>query len=146
MCTILNLSGKKIKKINDNLERIAVALEQLVEIQRRAERPPKPDIVSIILTGETEMALQFKLVLPVAGASDVVSRKLTVNGVEQAVAGDVLEVAGFEGEQDSVVEGALVDVDDAGNESVARAFSFVLVDTIAPAQPGEVGLVVTDEV
>lgn len=146
MCIIINTSDKKLKKINANLERIAVALEQLVEIQRRAGRPPKPDKVSFILTGESKMGLQYKLVLPAAGASDVVSRKLTVNGVEQTVNGDVLEVEGFEGDQDTDVVGTLIDVDDAGNESIARDFSFTLVDTIAPPQPGDVGLVVVGEV
>jgi hypothetical protein len=90
------------------------------------------------------------LILPAPGASDVVSRELTVRiGTgEPMVAklqGDVLVYSGYEGNDGDAVEGQLVDIDDAGNRSEARTFSFVLADTIAPAQPGEVGLKVTGE-
>jgi hypothetical protein len=95
--------------------------------------------------------LNFVLDLPVASASDVVSRLVKVQIADGVVsefslgAADVMtpELQGADG---ATVVGSLVDVDDAGNVSPAREFSFVLVDTIAPPQPGEIGLRVTSEV
>ena len=41
--------------------------------------------------------------------------------------------------------GTMVDTDASGNASEPRPFSFTLVDSIAPPEPGEVGLVVTGQ-
>jgi hypothetical protein len=136
-------SKKQIKKLNRSIKRCAKALEQIARNTRRP--PPQPGTVTLIVTGESDMALQYKLTLPTPTVSDVTTRKLTVNGntTEHAVA--VVEVEGFEGEQGAEVAGTLVDVDDAGNESVPSAFTFTLTDTFAPPEPGAVGIVVTGE-
>ncbi len=112
---------------------------------------PKPGLVglSVLSQGEDGM-LKFVLTLPEKGASDVVSRELTVSvdGGEPVVftlAGDVVESQEFEAADGAAVTGTLVDVDDAGNKSEAREFTLVLVDTIAPPQPGEVGVKVVSE-
>lgn len=94
--------------------------------------------------------LRFKLLLPNPGASDVVARKLVVvNGNNEPqqldLPGDSMETLEMEGQDNDVVSGTLEDIDDAGNVSPAREFSFILTDTIAPPQPGEIGLVVTGE-
>lgn len=105
--------------------------------------------LEILDEGEDHM-LTFRLLLPQPGAADVVSRELTVSvggGDPQVVSlgGDELASAEMSGDDGAAVVGSLVDVDDAGNRSPAREFSFVLADTIAPPQPGEVGVEVTGE-
>lgn len=94
--------------------------------------------------------LTFVLVLPEKSASDVESRELTVSvaGGESQVfslSGDETTSQEFDGEEGDVVSGSLVDIDNAGNRSEAREFSITLVDTIAPPQPGEVGVKVVSE-
>lgn len=137
--------------------RVLRALQELVQLCRdilKILKLRKPGFVWIKVTesfykGQLKM-LKFKLVLPAPGASDVVSRKITVKIGEQDVldaelSGDALETAEMSGVDNDPVVGSLVDVDDAGNMSPAREFSFVLVDSIAPPQPGELGIVVTGE-
>lgn len=94
--------------------------------------------------------LTFVLSLPEKSAADVVSRELSlsINGAEAQVASlsaDASKSAEMTGEQGATVTGTLVDIDDAGNRSLPREFSFTLADTIAPPQPGDVGLEVTSE-
>lgn len=113
--------------------------------------PPMPGPLRLTVISEDRDMLQFKLVLPAPGAPDVVSRELSVkvgegDAVVQPLAPDALEVVGFEGADNAVVAVSLVDIDDAGNRSEAREQQFTLTDTIAPPQPGEIGLQVTAEV
>lgn len=129
--------------INANLKEIFRLLNIIV-------KPPKPDGISFLISEKENGMLKFVLTLPQAGAADVVARKLTVKvGEADAetfdLAGDVVESQEFECEDNAEVTGSLVDVDDAGNESAASEFSFVIVDTLAPPQPGEVGVKVTGE-
>lgn len=110
----------------------------------------KPGVVFIKKISQEEDMLKFVLSLPTAGAADVVARKLSVKIGEADVAlidlpADALETAELSGAEGSPVVGSLIDVDDAGNESTPSEFSFVLTDTIAPPQPGSVGLRVTAE-
>jgi hypothetical protein len=137
--------------------RVLKALQELVQLCRdilKILKLRQPGFVWIKVTEsfykEHIKMLKFKLVLPSPGASDVVSRKITVKIGEQDVldaelAGDALETAEMSGVDNDPVVGSLVDVDDAGNMSPAREFSFVLIDSIAPPQPGELGIVVTGE-
>jgi hypothetical protein len=113
--------------------------------------PPMPGAVKLftLSQGENKM-LNFKLVLPPPSAADVVSVELKTRIGE---ADEVInqyppsqaEVDGFSGQDGDVVLVSLVDIDDAGNRSPAREQSFSLTDTIAPPQPGEIGMVVTGE-
>lgn len=136
-----------VTKENRGLWAINFQLEQLVKIFRLR----KPGLVYLTLwQGENGM-LKFVLVLPEKGAADVVQRELTVSVGDKepvfvTVDGDAVRSSVLEGEDGEAVTGTLVDVDDAGNKSEAREFSFVLADTIAPPMPGEVGLEVTEEV
>lgn len=110
----------------------------------------KPGIVlPIFKDGENDM-LKFYLALPEKSAPDVVGRELTVSvaGGEPVVytlAGDVAQSDEFVGADNDIVTGTLVDVDDAGNKSQPSEFYFTLLDTIPPATPGAVGIVVTGE-
>lgn len=92
----------------------------------------------------------FHLTLPTPGASDVTKRELSVQVGSQApivqeFEGTITEAGGFTGEQDDAVLVKLVDIDDVGNRSESREQSFTLTDTIAPPQPGEIGLTVDSE-
>jgi hypothetical protein len=128
-------------------------LLELVSINKqmlKILRLRQPGIVFLVVTKENGSMLNFKLVLPAPGAADVVSRQLSfqiANGTTQAhdLSGTTMELDGLSGNDNDTVAGFLTDIDDAGNASPTREFSFVLLDTIAPAQPGEVGLVVTSE-
>lgn len=112
-------------------------------------RLKKPGLVFISLRQGEDGMLKFVLVLPEVGARDVVTRELRfmVGDVAQEVdlAGDAVETAEYTGADNEAVVGTLVDVDDAGNRSDAREFSFVLADTLPPPQPGVVGLKLTGE-
>lgn len=97
--------------------------------------------------------LKFELILPPISAHDVVSRLLSVkvgNGdlITLTPAPNELIIINdkFIGNDNDAVDVSLADVDDAGNRGVSRDQSFVLLDTIAPPQPGELGLIVTEEV
>lgn len=112
-------------------------------------RLKKPGLVFILYEEGEEGMLKFVLVLPEAGAADVVTRELRFTVGEELVEvnleGSATETVELTGADNDAVVGSLVDVDDAGNRSEAREFSFVLVDTLAPPQPGELGLKVTGE-
>lgn len=109
----------------------------------------KPGLVFISLNQGEDGMLKFVLVLPEPSASDVVAREVKFSVGDQvfdlALAGDVVETPEMSGNDNDQVVGTLVDVDDAGNKSEAREFTFTLVDTLAPPQPGELGLKVTGE-
>lgn len=111
-------------------------------------RLKKPGQVKLSIKGENGM-LKFVLDLPSKAAPDVVSRelKVVVDGNEffEALDGDAIVSTEYSGVDNASVTGSLVDVDDAGNRSDASEFSYVLVDTIAPPAPGNVGLRVTAE-
>lgn len=123
----------------------------LKEIAKAVRMGRKPGIVfPVFKDGESNM-LKFYLSLPAKGAPDVVARELLVSvaGAEPALyvlEADAAQSPEFAGSDNDSVAGTLVDIDDAGNRSGASEFSFVLVDTIPPATPGAVGLVVTEEV
>lgn len=109
----------------------------------------KPGLVFISFRQGEDGMLKFVLVLPAPGAPDVVVREVKFSVGDQAfdltLAGDLLETPEMSGNDNDQVVGTLVDVDDAGNKSEAREFTFTLVDTLAPPQPGELGFKITGE-
>ena len=122
-----------------------------IEALTRVIRLKTPGLVTIAIQSEDGEMLQFVLNLPPAGAADVIARELTVAiGTNASVTFNLLGTAdvseGMSGADNDPVTGTLVDIDDAGNRSEPRTFSFVLTDTIPPPTPGEVGLTVTGEV
>jgi len=137
--------------------KVIVLLTELVSVAKsilKVLRLRRPGMVYLRMTGVfyegKKKMLKFKLVLPAPGASDVVSRNLSVKigdaeATSEVLDGSALESAEYQGADNAAVTGSLSDTDDAGNVSDAREFSFVLTDTIAPPQPGEIGLVVTGE-
>ena len=111
----------------------------------------RPAMVFVVCKGTgVDGMLVFKFVLPAPGASDVTERRLnfTIGDAEPisvTLEGGALESGEYQGQQGVSVNGSLVDVDDAANASDPRDFAIVLADTIAPPQPGEVGVTVTSE-
>jgi len=111
----------------------------------------RPGMVYIRVISEDGSMLNFVLNLPPMGASDVVSRELTVkvgesDPVVSQLPGSAITSESMSGADNAPVVGQLVDIDDAGNRSEAREFSFVLLDTLAPPIPGEISIMVTGEI
>lgn len=88
--------------------------------------------------------LVYTATLPTVETADVVSQELTIDidGVSntESYAKDATTSNEFSAADNANVTLSLVYVDDAGNRSEARVQMFVATDTIAPAQPGEVGV------
>lgn len=131
--------------------KLLVELRDAVAAILKLLRLRTPGLVwmKVVSEGENGM-LKFVLMLPPKGVSDVVQRQLAVkvgsNDLGTVVLeGDIIESNEMQGDDNDVVEGSLIDVDDAGNPSEPRTFSFVLTDTLAPPQPGELGIRVTEE-
>jgi hypothetical protein len=131
----------------------AELLAELQTIRRLLFLHTKPGAIHTRLTGERRKQnmdiLSYEVTLPAvpAGASVETQRlDVTIGGVtaSQEPALDVVTVA-IEAPQDSAVALALVYIDEAGNASQASTREFVAVDTIAPAQPGEMTVVATGE-
>lgn len=137
------------------IELVVVSKSILVELRAIKKKVGRsaPGLVFLKVVREENAMLIFKLVLPPAVDKDVqTGGKRTVvvaigSGEPQTIelAGDAIETEELQGNDNDTVVGSLTDTDDAGNPGPAREFSFVLVDTIAPAQPGEVGINVIRE-
>lgn len=143
--------GSELSRITRVLEGIRKELEEL-----NSHWPPnRPGLLTLRMLAERmDGMLTFVVTVPAepeSQAAEVVSREASVtvgDGLTQTSAlegsGDA-EVGPFEGAQDTAVTVSVVNIDDAGNRSEPRTQSFVLVDTIPPAAPGEIGLRVTGE-
>ncbi len=107
--------------------------------------------IKIYLIGENLMGLKYRVYLPELGASDVVSREvsLSVDGEDS-----ILRVSADNPFVDLPVlaEGVVVslavrDTDDAGNVSDwSEVYTFHTRDTIRPRRPGSVKVELLDEV
>lgn len=89
---------------------------------------------------------------PFPSPSDVVKGELSVViGENEPIVVDVDEATSevshpdFKGDDNVEVRLSYVHVDDAGNRSPESTATFALLDTIAPPQPGELGVRVIDE-
>lgn len=128
---------------NSSMKREIRKLSKLIALRT-------PGLVWLKVVREESEMLVFVLTLPPKSAPDVVSRELTVkvgDAEPQTLSPGVDDTESIElsGADNASVTGSLVDIDDAGNRSEARTFEFVLTDTIAPAQPAEVGVRVVRE-
>ena len=142
------------RRLSKNQVLLGRRLVQLEELLFDLLLKGKPGQVSINLIGErsregmADMIL-FNVSLPPKAAPDVASREVTIKIGDaeevKSLGPDVELVEGLEGEQDLSVMVSLVDIDDAGNRSEASVAEAVLVDTVAPPQPGALGIVVVGE-
>jgi hypothetical protein len=121
------------------------------EIRRLAFKMSGPPYaLHISLIGMESGMLVYSVTAGPAVDSDVTSRRLTVtiNGEVSSTVDHPAETTSF-GEvaapQDASVVISLVDIDDAGNESQPSFYEFVAKDTIAPAQPGSLGVTLVRE-
>lgn len=126
-----------------------------IETLRRLVPPDRPLPFTVTITGEDlstmPSRIKFNVQLPTLPAPhDVVKRELTVNvpdvapDVHEAAPGDAF-VNDLFVPQDADVVLSLVDIDDGGNRSEAREFSFKALDTVPPPQPGEFAVQITGE-
>ncbi len=104
--------------------RLMLRIGELIKLNEqilKAIRLRQPGMVFLTLVSEKDGMLKFKLVLPAAGASDVISRELSFKIGESepesvALDGSATETAEFSGADGATVTGSLVDIDDAGND------------------------------
>lgn len=108
--------------------------------------------IIIVCIGESFMPdkILFNIILPPKAAPDVIEREVVVkiDDVETQfnIPGDQTLIEAYEGDQGALVTVSLIDIDDAGNRSPASVSPvIILVDTIAPPQPGQIGLEIFDE-
>lgn len=124
--------------------------KQLRRLALKMSGPPYGIRLMLIAQEPSEMALIYSVSAGPAVDSDVVKRRLTVT-----VNGEVLSATEHDGNatsfgevkvaQDASVVVSLVDIDDAGNESQPGVFEFTATDTIAPSQPGSLGVTLVRE-
>jgi len=110
------------------------------------------DEINLIYVGEDDMTKQIfdvVIVLPPPSAPDVATREVVVNdGQTEAtltLERDAVKLDPRSYAKDTSVSVALTDIDAAGNRSPKSVKEFVIVDTFAPPQPGEIGLLVVAE-
>lgn len=127
-----------------------IVLSRALQTIRMQTSCPGP--VLIHFTGESLMPdlIAFRLSLPEPSAPDVVTREIVISFADgstatRTYAGTTRETQIFHGVQDTEISGLLVDIDDGGLRSVPREFSFTLLDTVPPPQPGAVGIEVVGE-
>jgi hypothetical protein len=118
-----------------------------------SEIPAKPRRLEVFqIRSSSNMAdnLTYRVTAGAPVDGDVVSRvvTVTVNGESQgsvSYVGSTIDLGVITVPQDSDVEVSLVDIDDAGNASDPASYSFVAVDSIAPATPGALGVTLVGE-
>lgn len=110
------------------------------------------DEIKLLYVGEDEMTKQVfdvVIVLPPPSAPDVVTREVVVDDglikVTHEYSRDTVKLDAVEYSKDTKLKVFLTDIDAAGNRSPVRVKDFVIIDTFAPPQPGEIGLLVTAE-
>jgi len=113
--------------------------------------PMMPGRLTPFLVSEDGTMLVYEIALPAPKEEDhVVAREFTV-GVNNAqvsqvsLEGSVLKVDEVKAMPKDMVSLTLVDVDGAGNRSVARTLTFEATDTLPPAQPGEMSVTLKSE-
>ena len=139
--------------MNDIAKNLAEIVKQLKRLNMRLSMPYGLNTRFISKYKESyTMAntMVYAVTAGVAGATDVVERRLTVNVNGQVVEtrtypGDVVELGELKVAQDSDVVLSLVDVDDVGNVSPETTQVFKATDTIAPPAPGSFGVSVVRE-
>lgn len=126
-------------------------LAELKALLAERKRPGHLYVVNIRELPFMADKLGYTLALPPKSAPDVVKRKLSVKIGDADAAVTELAPEAVQHEiivdQDSAVHVELVDVDDGGLESpLPSVLDFVAVDTIAPPQPGEMGVASVREI
>lgn len=139
-----------VEDFQKNLE----ILKKIHDWQRSRWGPRKPETPTIVVVQEDHMAdmLVFNVLLPPwPQNTDIVKGVLWVktgdtdHGTVDVAFGS--STAGpFSGPQDSEVSLKFWYVDDAGNTSEPSFFSTVLIDTVPPPGPGNLGIQVVGEV
>lgn len=116
--------------------------------------PKKPGPLKVKITMSTSYCL-FDVLLPVIEAPhDVTKRVLEVEshlddlllGKQNiALSPDAISVIGLKALMGSDVKLSLVHVDGSGNVSAPAKLEFVAADTVAPPEPGKLGVIITGQ-
>jgi hypothetical protein len=114
--------------------------------------PYRPGPLYLFLRSERDSmaadVLTYDVLLPAPG-TDVETRELSIDyGNDTHETRTLLKTAvttQIKVDQDATVAIALVDIDDAHNRSEPSTFSFVATDTLPPATPGALGVVLVGE-
>lgn len=139
-----------LQNIEKNLEKIASELKS----SNMWNRVPYNFKVKFLYEtkGGDHMAneMVYGVTAGVAGAADVVERRMTVEVDGTVVetktfAGDVVDLGELKVAQNANIVLTLVDVDDVGNVSQPTSCVFVATDTVAPPAPGNFGVAVLRE-
>lgn len=112
-----------------------------------------PGPLNVRILGEYQMndVIIFEVNLPpVPPLTDVVARELVVVINDQVqdvkmVSPEDTTIVGLMAPQDSTVVLELRDIDDAGNKSEPSVHMFTAIDSVAPPQPGELGVTIVGE-
>lgn len=150
--TAINVLRADVREAVDMLATVSGKLDQIIELLS-VPVVPNPGPITVLITGESDMGLIFKVSLPAEpeGALDIASGELTVTvGAGEpsviATAKGQLSVDDLQGADGETVSASFVFVDDAGNRSVVPSTaSAVLADTIPPADPGALAIEITGE-
>lgn len=118
----------------------------------------RPFPISVVSVGEKPQGagmpdrILFDVKLPSLPSDphDIESVEVSVTyedgGVQSVVVpADSLVATGFEANQDSFVRVEATNIDDAGNRSLVTTLDVQIKDTIVPAPPGDLGIVVVGE-
>ena len=139
LVTVVQLHAKHIRAIEEALEQLATTV-------------PAPGKVILRVVAEVNNMLKFELDLPPISAPDVIKRSLAVTigsgttiDLSPDPAAATISDERFVGQDNDQVTIVLTDTDDAGNVSPASTTTIILTDTIAPPEPGAVGLRVVAE-
>jgi hypothetical protein len=142
------LFNRRIQQLEDSVSRLRFELSQLRKTVRTNHLVPSLPTFNL----EREMAdkLTYRVnLVPVPEDSDIVQQVLavTVGDTVTTLPPVLADVTSTEivVDQDSQVDLSLTYIDDAGNVSQARTFSFVATDTLPPAVPGEFSVTLVSE-
>jgi hypothetical protein len=140
-----------IESLADSTKNVVVILDDIAnELDDIRFSLSRPGTLTLCLLEQNMSTISFKVALPQLLDSDVVNRELSVQVGDlppdvRTLPKDAIEEADYSGPQDAPVRLSLVDIDDAGNRSIASTLDAVLLDVFPPAQPGELALTVTGE-
>lgn len=149
--TVFELTSNT-RATNSNTAALQESNQLLGRLLERLRLLPQPGPLSISVTKENGSMLTFTVQLPAEpiGFNDIASGELTVTiaggapAVMPTTKGQT-EVAGLTGNDNDSVSLSFVYIDDAANRSYPSTFSDTLKDSIAPPQPGALGITVTGE-
>ena len=138
---------KQAKLLRESIEQgLLVVAKELAMLRFVLSKPGRLGLRQV---GESGMP-GYVMTLPAVTTGNPVQRELLIkvgeaDTVVQNPALDAVESERFSGQYEQALHAELVDIDAVGNRSVPSMFDAVLVDGMAPPQPGVLGIKQVDE-